>query len=251
MMAGIRRGNGKELRRILRNSDMKAGFSAYQVSRDNMKAVTRSEPTILAQVPAWFYVLAGAVLVSLQVAILHGFGQPFFAASGRILLWVGNPSSPETSQQLADWYSFSHIIHGFIFFGLLRLVAPRLPLAARFLIAMGIEIGWEIAENTPAVIQHYRKQALAAGYVGDSILNSVSDTFMMSSGFFFASRVRARIVIALAVALEVFTACAIRDNLTLNVLNLIAPAQWAPIQAIHDWQADAIPGRAGANAAQP
>src|SRR5205814_6233070 len=137
--------------------------------------------------PGWGYAAVAAALVGLQVAILHGFGQPLIAASGKILLWAGDPRSPDTSQQLTDWYSFSHIIHGFIFFGLLRLFAPRLPFAVRLLIAMGIEIGWEITENTPAIIQHYRKQALAVGYVGDSILNSVSDTAMMASGFFFAS----------------------------------------------------------------
>jgi len=193
----------------------------------------------------WGTVAGAAALVGLQVAILHGFGQPLIAASGKILLWVGNPRSPDTSQQLTDWYSFSHIIHGFIFFGLLRLLAPRLPFAARLLIAMGIEIGWEITENTPAIIQHYRKQALAVGYVGDSILNSVSDTVMMASGFFFASRIRAPIVIALAIGLELFTAWAIRDNLTLNVLGLIAPSDLAPMRAIHDWQAGAAKGAGG------
>jgi hypothetical protein len=191
------------------------------------------------RIPNSVFAAVAAALVSLQIAVLHHLGQPFIAASGRILLWVNDPFSADTSQQLADWYSFSHIIHGFIFYGLLRLAAPRLPLGVRLLIAMGIEIGWEITENSPAVIQHYRQQALAAGYVGDSILNSVSDTAMMSCGFFFASRVRAPIVIALAVGLEIFTACMIRDNLTLNVINLVAPPHWAPIQAIHDWQAGA------------
>jgi len=205
----------------------------------------RGTPTILAGMPGWGTVAGAAALVGLQVAILHGFGQPLIAASGKILLWVGNPRSPDTSQQLTDWYSFSHIIHGFIFFGLLRLLAPRLPFAARFLIAMGIEIGWEITENTPAIIQHYRKQALAVGYVGDSILNSVSDTVMMASGFFFASRIRAPIVIALAFGLELFTAWAIRDNLTLNVLGLVAPSDLAPMRAIHDWQAGAAKGAGG------
>ena len=188
--------------------------------------------------PVWPYALGAAALVAIQVAVLHHLGQPFIAASGHILLWVNDPFSPDTSQQLADWYSFSHIIHGFIFFWLLKLAAPRLPLPARLLIAMGIEIAWEFTENSPAVIQHYRQQAIAAGYVGDSILNSVSDTVMMSSGFVFASRVRARIVIVLALGLEIFTACMIRDNLTLNVLGLIAP----PISAIHDWQAGARHG---------
>jgi hypothetical protein len=140
---------------------------------------------------------------------------------------------------LSDWYSFSHFIHGFIFFGLLNWLAPQLPFGARLLLAMGIEIAWEIVENSPAVIQHYRRQALAVGYAGDSILNSLCDTLTMAGGFFFASAVRARTVIALALGLEVFTAFAIRDNLALNVFNLIAPPNWAPVRAIHDWQAAA------------
>ena len=184
----------------------------------------------------WFM---GALLLIVQAATLHFFGQPFFAASGRILLWANDPFSPDMSQQLSDWYSFSHIIHGFIFFGVLRLVAPRVPLGVRFLIAMGVEVTWEITENSPAIIRHYREQALAAGYVGDSIVNSLSDTLMMSLGFLVASRLRARYVVALALAFELFTLVMIRDNLTLNVINLIAPNQWAPIKVIHQWQAGA------------
>jgi hypothetical protein len=189
--------------------------------------------------PVRYYAIAASALVCIQIAVLHALGQPFISASGRILLWVNDPFSPEMSQQLADWYSFSHVVHGFIFFGLLRLAAPRLPTGLRLLIAMGVEIGWEIAENSPSVIQHYRQQALAGGYVGDSILNSVSDTAMMTAGFIFASCVPGRYVIALALGFEIFTAVAIRDNLTLNIINLIAPSHWAPIAAIHDWQAGA------------
>ena len=192
-------------------------------------------------VPAGMAWAVAALLLCLQIAVLHAYGQPFFAASGRILLWVNDPFSPDTSQQLADWYSFSHIIHGFIFFGLLKLAAPRVPLGTRILIAMSIEVGWELAENSPAVIRHYRQQALAAGYVGDSILNSLSDTLMMCTGFFIASRLRARTVVAIAIGFEIFTASMIRDNLTLNVINLTAPADWRVIRAIHDWQAGARP----------
>jgi hypothetical protein len=187
--------------------------------------------------PLIAYCALAAALVALHVTVLHLFGQPWISASGRILLWVNDPFSPEMSQQLADWYSFSHIIHGFIFYGLLHLAFPRLPLAARLLIAMSIEIGWEITENSPAMIQHYRQQALAVGYRGDSILNSLSDVFMMCTGFFVASRLRARYVVAIALAFEIFTAITIRDNLTLNIINLTMPPEWAPIRAIHDWQA--------------
>lgn len=203
----------------------------------SMTAPAGGPPSILAQLPVWAIAAGAASLVALQVAVLHGLGQPLIAASGHILLWVGDPLSSDTSQQLTDWYSFSHFIHGFIFFGLLRWIAPRLPFGARLLIAMATEIAWEFVENSPPVIRHYRQQALAAGYQGDSILNSVSDTVMMSTGFFVASILRARTVIVLALVLEIFTALSIRDNLTLNVFNLIAPSGWAPVRAIHQWQA--------------
>jgi hypothetical protein len=190
----------------------------------------------LNRIPVWGYVVAAAILVVVQVAVLRWFGQPFLGASGKILFWVGNPFSPDNSQQLSDWYTFSHIIHGFLFYWLTKLCAPRLPLAARLLIAMGIEIGWEIAENTPMVINAYRKQALAVGYAGDSILNSVLDTAMMSLGFFFASRVKARYVAALAIAMELLTASQIRDGLALNILGFAG----AP-KVVSDWQAGYAP----------
>ncbi len=196
--------------------------------------------SLTSRLPNWRWA-AAAALICLQVVVLHSFGQPFVSATGRILIWVSDPFSPDMSQQLADWYSFSHLIHGFIFFGLLHLAAPRLTVATRLLIAMGIEIAWEFTENTPAVIQHYRQQALAAGYTGDSIVNSVSDTLMMSTGFFIASRLKTRYVVAIALALELFTALTIRDNLTLNVFNLIAPTDWAVVRHIHEWQAEARP----------
>lgn len=187
------------------------------------------------------YLLAAVALLALQATVLHMFGQPLISASGRILLWVGDPLSPETSQQLTDWYSFSHLIHGMILFWLLCWLAPDWPLPARLIAAMGIEIAWEIAENSPAVIRHYRQQALAVGYVGDSILNSLSDTAMMSGGFWLALRLSGRTVLGLAVALEIFTAVMIRDNLSLNVINLVAPSGWAAIRFIHDWQAGLRP----------
>jgi hypothetical protein len=157
------------------------------------------------------------------------------------MLWVGDVWSAETSQQFADWYSFSHIIHGFIFFGILHLVAPRLPVGARLLIAMGVEIAWEITENSPATIQHYRQQAIAAGYVGDSILNSVMDTVMMATGFVIAWRAPWRYVAIAALCMELFTLAMVRDNLTLNVIGLVLPGDWAPIRAIHEWQAASKP----------
>ena len=104
------------------------------------------------------------------------------------MVWAGDVLSAENSQQLSDWYTFSHIIHGFIFYGALSLLFPRLSVFQRLAIAVSVEVAWEITENTPMVIQHYREQALAQGYTGDSVINSISDTVFMILGFLFAWR---------------------------------------------------------------
>lgn len=177
-----------------------------------------------------------ALLLAVQVIALHFLGRPWIAADGVVRLWEGDPFSARVSQELTDWYSFSHIIHGFIFYGLLRWLAPGLPLATRLLIALAAEAGWEIAENTPVLIRAYHRQVLAEGYAGDSIVNSVADTAMMMLGFLAAARLKARYVVALAVCFELFTTAMIRDGLTLNVLNFVAP-----MKAVRDWQAGARP----------
>jgi hypothetical protein len=179
----------------------------------------------------WRFALAAAVLVGAQIAVLCWLDQPWIAASGRILLWAGNPLSLDTSQQISDWYSFSHVIHGFLFYALLHYLTPRLPMATRLLIAIGLEVGWEIAENLPLSIQHYRQQALAVGYAGDSVLNSVMDTVMMVIGFVMALRVPVWAVAALGIALEVFTIVMIRDGLILNIIGFV----WTP-DFIAQWQ---------------
>ena len=178
------------------------------------------------------YLVIALVLLATQVLTLYLLGQPWMSASGQILIWANSPLSPETSQQFADWYSLSHIVHGLLFYALLRLCCPRLKLGVWLLLAMGLEIAWEIAENTPMVIEAYRKQALAIGYTGDSILNSLMDTLMMALGFLFASRAPAGVSIALGLGLELLAGFAIRDNLTLNILNFLISVPF-----IEKWQA--------------
>jgi hypothetical protein len=178
--------------------------------------------------------LVAAALVALLAAILFAMGRPPICPCGTISLWHGVVQSNQNSQQISDWYSFSHIIHGFIFFGLSRWLLPRAPLWVALAIAIGIEGAWEILENSPIIIDRYREVTMAFGYSGDSILNSVSDTLFMIAGFIAASRMRWWVTVALAIAFELFTLWMIRDNLTLNVLMLVSP-----IEAIKDWQAGA------------
>lgn len=167
------------------------------------------------------YMLGAALLVAVQAAVLFLFGQPAICTCGYVKFWEGVVLSAGNSQHLSDWYTFSHIIHGILFYALLTYFFPKLSVWTRLVMATGIEAAWEIAENTPTVINHYREQALALGYTGDSIINSVSDTLMMVVGFFLARRMAVWAVIALALFLELWVAYEIRDNLTLNIMNLL------------------------------
>jgi hypothetical protein len=180
------------------------------------------------------YWLAVAAVVLLAATILLAMGRVPICTCGTIRLWQGVVQSPENSQQLTDWYSFSHIIHGFLFFAATGWLLRGRSMGLRLLVATLIEASWEIMENTPMVIDRYREATMAFGYSGDSVLNSLSDIAMMILGFLFARRFGWRVWVPLAIAFELFTLWAIRDNLTLNVLMLVAP-----VQAIKAWQGGA------------
>ena len=165
--------------------------------------------------------LSGAFIVLLlaaQAFVLYLFGQPTLCECGVVKLWEGDVGSSGNSQQVADWYTFSHIIHGFLFYAAFWYFFPRLTFWQRLILAVGVEAAWEIFENLPMVIAHYRQQALAAGYTGDSILNSIFDTIAMIIGFVFASRAPVWASLFTALGLEMYVGYSIRDNLALNIL---------------------------------
>ena len=172
------------------------------------------------------------VVLALSVAILLAMGRPPICTCGTIELW--GREGPTQSQMLADWYSPSHVVHGFLFYALLHLLWRSASVERKFLLALLVEAGWEIAENTPMVIDRYREATIALGYSGDSILNSLSDVVMMALGFATARRLPVWAGIAIVLALELVPLIAIRDNLTLNVWMLLAPSD-----AIRTWQAAA------------
>ena len=176
--------------------------------------------------------IAALLMLLATVAILLAMGRPPICACGEIDLW--GSVGPKQSQMLADWYSPSHLVHGFLFYGVLHLVARRWTVERRFLVALFVEAAWEVIENTPAVIDRYRESTIALGYVGDSILNNMSDIAMMAVGFLAARRLPLWASVIVVVVLELIPLLVIRDNLFLNVWMLLAPNQ-----AVLDWQSGA------------
>ena len=174
-----------------------------------------------------------AFVIFVAAAALYLMGHPLICKCGTVKLWHFDVQSAENSQHLFDWYTPSHLIHGFVFYWLLWLLSRFVPMSfgLRLVTAVAVEAAWEVIENTDFVINHYREMTISLDYYGDSVINSVSDILFMVAGFFLAARLPVWLTVAIALALELFVGVMIRDNLTLNVLMFV----W-PLDAVLHWQ---------------
>jgi hypothetical protein len=176
-----------------------------------------------------FFVL-GIVLAT--IAVLFFMGRSFFCECNVISLWSGDVNSNQNSQQLFDLYTFTHLIHGALFYLFLKLLFPKSSFATRLLAAVFIESAWEIIENTPMIINKYRTATISLDYYGDSILNSVGDIIAMIVAFVAVKKLPVWASIVGVIAIELILLFLIRDNLSLNIIMLVYP-----IDAIRIWQA--------------
>jgi hypothetical protein len=181
-------------------------------------------------------IVGSIALVAAFALLLAAMGRPLICPCGAVELWHGGANDGGTSQHVADWYSPSHVIHGFLFYGagvlLFRALGRPLPLAAVLMAAIAIEGLWELVENSPAVIERYRATTVSDAYAGDSVLNSVFDIGFMIAGFVAARMLPTSLIVASAILMELVALAVIRDNLTLNVLMFLHP-----FDVILDWQA--------------
>jgi Protein of unknown function (DUF2585) len=177
----------------------------------------------------WLAIAVGALII--QALTLWAMGLPLICKCGAVDLWHGNPSGPETSQHLTDWYTYTHVVHGFAFYFLFWLIAPGLSFGPRLALAVGLESAWEIIENTPLIVERYRQSALARGYLGDSVVNSLFDSTAAAFGFVLARLLAVWQSILLIITTELVLGYMIRDNLTLNIIQLIYPSE-----LISNWQ---------------
>jgi hypothetical protein len=180
----------------------------------------------------WRIVLSALAIAGLQTLIVRFEGQPWWCKCGGAQLWIGSAFSEHTSQHLVDPYSFSHVLHGFLFWWLLAWLTPRLALGWQFVCALALEAGWEILENSPWVIERYRAATAAVGYSGDSVINTLGDLGSAAVGFWIARWLGWRWALALLIAIELMLLITIRDNLTLNVLMLLVPLP----PGLKEWQ---------------
>ena len=169
--------------------------------------------------------VATAILLRLE-------GRLWICACGSVQPWSGQICSANNSQHFLDPYSFTHVLHGFLFFWLVIWFLGRLSANWQLALAIAAEACWEVFENTNFIIDRYRSETAALGYTGDTVVNSFGDILCCLVGFIVARHLGLRRSLIVFAVLEVVLIVWIKDSLLLEILMLVIP-----IDALRAWQA--------------
>ncbi len=183
-------------------------------------AILNFSQTNRTNLKAWLAI--AAVLISTAV-LLRAEGRLWICSCGKFSIWAGQVCSANNSQQFLDPFSFTHVLHGFLYAWLLTLIVPRLVASWQLWFAVTLGSLWELLENSDFIINRYRTETAALGYHGDSIVNSMGDVLCCVIGFMIARRLGLRRSLLVFVGLELVLLIWIRDSLLLEILMLIRP----------------------------
>lgn len=194
--------------------------------------MTTPAATAPASSEKYWTVLAIVASIVAAAILLRAEGRLWICACGSVQIWSGQICSANNSQHFLDPYSFTHVLHGFLFFWLIAwLLGRRLTGSWQLVLAIAVESFWEVFENTNFIIDRYRSQTAALGYNGDTVINSFGDILCCLIGFIIARRLGWRRSFIAFGLLELLLIVWIKDSLLLEILILIIP-----IDAIRDWQ---------------
>jgi hypothetical protein len=172
------------------------------------------------------------VAAILMVVLMRSQGRIWWCKLGDYAIYVNEAwNSSHTSQHFLDPYTFTHVLHGVMFFWLARLIFSKLGVAWQFFIAISAEAAWEVLENTNYIIEKYRENTASLDYFGDSIFNSVGDLIACALGLWIAFKLGWWKSLAFFLLVEIVLLLWIRDGLLLNILMLIYP-----LDSVKNWQ---------------
>src|SRR5881296_330926 len=82
----------------------------------------------------WHYLAIASAILAIHALLLHLMGRIPWCKCG-FAIWTSHAWENDTSQDLADPYSFTHVIHGVAIYAVLRHVVRKLSINQRLIVA--------------------------------------------------------------------------------------------------------------------
>src|SRR6185436_9865532 len=98
----------------------------------------------------YYIIIAMVGLLALQASVLFMLGHPPICPCGYVKVWDSVVKGAQNSQHLLDWYSFSHLIFGFVVYFFVWLIGRKRgwSIWTILLVAVIVSVCTELFENT-------------------------------------------------------------------------------------------------------